>query len=76
MHLQLILRHLPKNFDSVHNLTFNKDENGEPTKVCCCCLCVFVCVCVCVLTHTFLARLYDTHCSTLLYTSLMHSGKQ
>ncbi|KAF5834390.1 hypothetical protein DUNSADRAFT_8976 [Dunaliella salina] len=30
---QLIMRHLPKNFDSVHNLTFRLDENGEPTKV-------------------------------------------
>lgn len=30
---QLILRHLPKNFDNVHNLSFRKDERGEPTKV-------------------------------------------
>ena len=30
---QLILRHLPKNFDNVHNLAFHKDERGEPTKV-------------------------------------------
>lgn len=29
---QLILRHLPKNFDNIHNLEFKKDENGEPTK--------------------------------------------
>lgn len=30
---QLILRHLPKNFDNVHNLAFRKDERDEPTKV-------------------------------------------
>lgn len=30
---QLILRHLPKCFDNVHNLTFRKDERGEPTKI-------------------------------------------
>lgn len=30
---QLILRHLPKNFDNVHNLTFHTDDNGEPMKV-------------------------------------------
>lgn len=30
---QLILRHLPKNFDNVHNLEFKKDEAGDPTKV-------------------------------------------
>ncbi|KAL6747291.1 flagellar outer dynein arm heavy chain beta [Haematococcus lacustris] len=30
---QLILRHLPKCFDNLHNLTFRKDERGEPTKV-------------------------------------------
>lgn len=30
---QLILRHLPKCFDNVHNLAFNKDDRGEPTKV-------------------------------------------
>eukprot|EP00798_Chlamydomonas_sp_ICE-L_P004667 gene4667-14864_t len=29
---QLILRHLPKNFDNVHNLTFKMDEMGQPTK--------------------------------------------
>ncbi|KAI8473051.1 MAG: flagellar outer dynein arm heavy chain beta [Monoraphidium minutum] len=32
---QLILRHLPKNFDNVHNLSFRRaplDERGEPTK--------------------------------------------
>jgi len=29
---QLILRHLPKNFDNVHNLSFRLDERGEPTK--------------------------------------------
>ncbi|KAK9843805.1 hypothetical protein WJX81_007069 [Elliptochloris bilobata] len=28
---QLILRHLPKNFDNVHNLEFLKDGQGEPT---------------------------------------------
>ena len=26
-------RHLPKNFDNVHNLEFRKDEHGKPTKV-------------------------------------------
>lgn len=30
---QLILRHLSKCFDNVHNLSFRKDERGEPTKV-------------------------------------------
>eukprot|EP00955_Chlamydomonas_euryale_P098700 365162-Chlamydomonas_euryale.AAC.24 len=30
---QLILRHLPKCFDNVHNLTFQKDDLGEPTKL-------------------------------------------
>ena len=29
---QLILRHLPKNFDNMHNLSFRLDERGEPTK--------------------------------------------
>ncbi|KAK9866454.1 hypothetical protein WJX84_011662 [Apatococcus fuscideae] len=29
---QLILRHLPKCFDNVHNLEFRKDERGEPSK--------------------------------------------
>ena len=29
---QLILRHLPKNFDNVHNLSFRKDEAGAPTR--------------------------------------------
>jgi len=29
---QLILRHLPKNFDNVHNLKFRMDERGDPTK--------------------------------------------
>ncbi|GBF97683.1 flagellar outer dynein arm heavy chain beta [Raphidocelis subcapitata] len=29
---QLILRHLPKNFDNLHNLSFRADERGEPTK--------------------------------------------
>ncbi|KAF6251999.1 flagellar outer dynein arm heavy chain beta [Scenedesmus sp. NREL 46B-D3] len=29
---QLILRHLSKCFDNVHNLSFRKDERGEPTK--------------------------------------------
>jgi hypothetical protein len=29
---QLILRHLPKNFDNVHNLSFRLDERGEPLK--------------------------------------------
>jgi dynein heavy chain len=36
---QLILRHLPKCFDNVHNLKFRLDDAGEPTKVdnlCCC----------------------------------------
>jgi len=27
------LRHLPKNFDNVHNLEFRKDPQGNPTKV-------------------------------------------
>lgn len=31
---QAILRHLSKCFDNVHNLSFRKDERGEPTKVC------------------------------------------
>ena len=30
---QLILRHLPKCFDNVHNLEFRKDERGEPSKI-------------------------------------------
>ena len=30
---QLILRHLPKCFDNVHNLTFRKNDAGEPTKI-------------------------------------------
>ncbi|CAD7696266.1 unnamed protein product [Ostreobium quekettii] len=30
---QLIIRHLPKNFDNVHNLEFKKDEAGDPTKI-------------------------------------------
>jgi dynein heavy chain, axonemal len=30
---QLILRHLPKCFDNVHNLKFKNDEKGDPTKV-------------------------------------------
>jgi hypothetical protein len=30
---QLILRHLSKCFDNVHNLSFRRDERGEPTKV-------------------------------------------
>lgn len=30
---QLILRHLPKTFDNIHNLEFKKNEKGEPTKV-------------------------------------------
>ncbi len=30
---QLILRHLPKCFDNTHNLSFKKDERGEPTKI-------------------------------------------
>ena len=30
---QLIIRHLPKCFDNVHNLTFLKNELDEPTKV-------------------------------------------
>ena len=30
---QLILRHLPKCFDNVHNLKFKTDEKGDPTKV-------------------------------------------
>ncbi len=30
---QLILRHLPKCFDNVHNLEFRKDDAGDPTKV-------------------------------------------
>jgi dynein heavy chain len=30
---QAILRHLSKCFDNVHNLSFRKDERGEPTKV-------------------------------------------
>jgi dynein heavy chain len=30
---QLILRHLSKCFDNVHNLSFRKDDRGEPTKV-------------------------------------------
>ncbi|KAK9808985.1 hypothetical protein WJX72_007373 [[Myrmecia] bisecta] len=29
---QLIIRHLPKCFDNVHNLEFRKDDKGEPTK--------------------------------------------
>ena len=29
---QLIIRHLPKTFDNVHNLEFKKDDNGDPTK--------------------------------------------
>eukprot|EP00891_Asterochloris_glomerata_P002883 jgi/Astpho2/2883/Aster-01037 len=29
---QLILRHLPKCFDNVHNLEFKKDDKGDPTK--------------------------------------------
>jgi dynein heavy chain len=29
---QLILRHLPKNFDNVHNLKFRLDDKGDPTK--------------------------------------------
>lgn len=29
---QLILRHLPKCFDNIHNLSFRKDEAGVPTK--------------------------------------------
>ncbi|KAA6419077.1 MAG: flagellar outer dynein arm heavy chain beta [Trebouxia sp. A1-2] len=29
---QLILRHLPKCFDNVHNLEFRKDEAGDPSK--------------------------------------------
>lgn len=32
---QAILRHLSKCFDNVHNLSFKKDERGEPTKVGC-----------------------------------------
>lgn len=31
---QLIIRHLPRNFDNIHNLEFKKDEAGDPTKVC------------------------------------------
>lgn len=31
---QAILRHLSKCFDNVHNLSFRKDDRGEPTKVC------------------------------------------
>lgn len=31
---QAILRHLSKCFDNVHNLSFKKDDRGEPTKVC------------------------------------------
>lgn len=30
---QAILRHLSKCFDNVHNLSFRKDDRGEPTKV-------------------------------------------
>eukprot|EP00201_Polytomella_parva_P017476 CAMPEP_0175071536 /NCGR_PEP_ID=MMETSP0052_2-20121109/19298_1 /TAXON_ID=51329 ORGANISM="Polytomella parva, Strain SAG 63-3" /NCGR_SAMPLE_ID=MMETSP0052_2 /ASSEMBLY_ACC=CAM_ASM_000194 /LENGTH=4543 /DNA_ID=CAMNT_0016338719 /DNA_START=12 /DNA_END=13643 /DNA_ORIENTATION=- len=30
---QLILRHLPKNFDNLHNLTFRKDDAGDVTKI-------------------------------------------
>ena len=26
-------RHLPKNFDNVHNLEFRKDAEGNPTKI-------------------------------------------
>ena len=26
-------RHLPKNFDNIHNLEFKKDAQGNPTKV-------------------------------------------
>lgn len=29
---QLIIRHLPRNFDNIHNLEFKKDESGNPTK--------------------------------------------
>ena len=29
---QLILRHLPKCFDNIHNLSFKKDDAGAPTK--------------------------------------------
>lgn len=29
---QAIIRHLPKNFDNVHNLDFKKNESGHPTK--------------------------------------------
>lgn len=39
---QLILRHLPKNFDNVHNLEFKKDEAGDPTKVISSLLTVFI----------------------------------
>lgn len=28
-----MIRHLPKNFDNVHNLEFRKDEYGNPTKI-------------------------------------------
>ena len=27
------MRHLPKCFDNVHNLTFRKNDAGEPTKI-------------------------------------------
>jgi len=30
---QLILRHLSKCFDNVHNLSFKKDDRADPTKV-------------------------------------------
>lgn len=30
---QLIIKHLPKVFDNIHNLEFKKNEFGEPTKV-------------------------------------------
>lgn len=29
---RLVCRHLPKNFDNVHNLEFRKDAEGNPTK--------------------------------------------
>lgn len=29
----LSCRHLPKNFDNIHNLEFKKDAQGNPTKV-------------------------------------------
>lgn len=30
---QMIIRHLPKNFDNVHNLSFKKNDRGDLTKI-------------------------------------------